>query len=100
MMKALIVCLIFATPATAEEMSPTACNTLSASAGIASGRLHEMLSSLSSGEAFRAAMPVMPKSAQAAAADAEAARVGAASAIKEYMIALEDFSKAIKDCGN
>ncbi|RWG54851.1 MAG: hypothetical protein EOQ64_18890 [Mesorhizobium sp.] len=99
-MKFLIVFVILATPAAAQEMSPTACNTLSASAENASVRLNDMLSSLSSGEAFRAAMPVMPKSAQAAAADAEDARVGAASALKEYMLALEDFSKAIKDCGN
>ncbi|WP_192246032.1 hypothetical protein [Mesorhizobium silamurunense] len=99
-MKALIVCAMLVTPAAAQEMSPTACNTLSASAQNASGRLKEMLASLSSGDAFRAAMPVMPKSAQAAAADAEDARVGAASALKEYMIALDDFSKAIKGCGN
>jgi hypothetical protein len=100
MMKALTICAItFVLPASAEEMSPVGCNALSESAASAADRLEETLLTMK-GDAFRAAMAVMPDSAKDEAGDLDDARIGAESALRVYKASLEAFAKAIKDCGN
>jgi len=101
MIKALTAGLILlASPATAEEMSPAGCNALSVSAEDASTRIGEMAAGMTKSDAFRGAMPYMPGKAKAAAADVEDARISAEMALREYTHSLDDFAKAIKDCGN
>lgn len=96
-MKLAVIFLMISSPAMA-QMTPAGCNLMSASASNAAAQLRDTIGQVK-GEAFHAAMPSMPESVKDEAADVEDARIGAESAIREYMISLDAFSKAIKDCG-
>ncbi|RWB66586.1 hypothetical protein [Mesorhizobium sp.] len=90
--------VIVATPAYA-QMSPAGCNALSDAASNAARNMDGVIKQLS-GDAFRNAMPVMPTKAKAPAADVNDARIAAQMALQEYQHALQDFSRAISNCGN
>lgn len=90
--------LLVTIPARAEDMSPNACNALSNAASNAAENMDGVIKQLS-GTAFRQAMPVMPQRAKAPAADVEDARISAQMALQEYQHALQDFSRAINNCG-
>jgi len=83
----------------AEEMSMVDCNILSNSASIGALKLREAIG-LVKGQALHEVIPVLPESAKDEAKDVEDARIGVESAIREYMLSMEAFSKAVKDCGN
>jgi hypothetical protein len=86
-------------PSMAEEMSTVDCNILSNSASIGALKLRQAIGEIN-GQALHAVIPVLPESAKDEAKDVEDARIGVESAIREYMISMDAFAKAVKDCGN
>ncbi|WP_457103416.1 hypothetical protein [Mesorhizobium sp. URHB0026] len=79
-------------------MSPSACDALGDAASNAAQNMAGVIDQMK-GEAFRAAMPVMPDHAKATAADVEDARMAAKTALQNYQQALRMFSTAIQNCG-
>ncbi|RWD00149.1 MAG: hypothetical protein EOS58_30680 [Mesorhizobium sp.] len=92
-----IAAILITTPASA-QMSPAACNALSAAATNAAADMNGIISQLN-GEAFRKAMPVMPEKAKVIAPDVDNARMAARMALQEYQHALQAFSAAMQNCG-
>ncbi|CDX26624.1 exported hypothetical protein [Mesorhizobium plurifarium] len=90
---------LFAFPAVADEMSLVNCNILSNSAASGALKLRQAIGEVK-GEALHEMIPALPESAKDEAKDVEDARIGMESAMREYMISLDAFSKAVKDCGN
>lgn len=97
-MRAILLSLLLATSASADEMTPVGCNALGLSAGRAADRLEETITTMRT-TAFRDAIPYMPESTQASANDVEDTRRMAEIFVNNYAKALRAFSEKIKNCG-
>ncbi|RWB85904.1 MAG: hypothetical protein EOQ52_20345 [Mesorhizobium sp.] len=89
--------LMVAAPASA-QMSPSGCNALSDAASNAAEKMSGVIDQLG-GDAFKNAMPVMPETSKAPAADVNNARIAAQMALQQYQHALRVFSASIHGCG-